>query len=234
MNARTTLKRFIATAALLGAAGSSQASLIPVGTIIDTGTGFGNVDTVLTLQNDNQSGLTSGAVMRTGGTDTTTGNVQPGGVHNSTYSFGELNITSAGDLLFVFNATEPGNISTNGVTLESLVLSIYSDTGGTALFTAELEDPVTFGTTETGVGRSGFTFALDGPQADAAQEFVSATNRIGLAASLSAATGGPDTFFVRSLDDNGTEVPEPGSVALLGLGIAGFWVARGRVARRQR
>ena len=206
----------------------SHASLVPAGVIIDTGTGFGNVNTVLTLQNDNQTGMASGSVERSGGTDVTTGDTLPGAVHNATYSFGELNITNAGDIQLIFNADEPGNILANGIMLNSLVLSIYSSAGGPALFSASLIAPQVFPVTETGVGRSGFVFELDMLQALAAQPFITATNRLGLASTISMATGGPDTFYV--LEGHGV-IPEPGSVALLGLGLAGMLVARRRSAR---
>jgi hypothetical protein len=225
------LAKLLTATAAFAISASSHASLVLIGPITDTGTGIGAVNTVLTLQNDNQTGTTSGAVVRTASGDATTGNTQPGSSHNATYSFGQLNITSASDLQFVFNPVEPGQTLANSVTLETMVLTIYTDAGA-ILFTAGLDHSYTFPETETGTGQSGFLFGLDGPQALAAQAFVSSTNRIGLAASLSSATGGPDTFFVSVLggEGPGNQVPEPGTVALLGLGIAGLTAMR----RRQR
>lgn len=224
-------KKMIIAAALMGAAASSQASLIPVGEIPTEGSGFGNVNTVLTLASDNQTGVSSGAVIRMDGADQTTGNTKPGESANSTYSFDFLGVDDATDLLFVFNPNEPAG---NSITLDSLVLSIYSDMGGTALFTATLEAPLFFESTNQGTGKAGFGFALDAEQAAMAQQFISATNRIGLSAGVSSATGGPDTFFVMVREDEGegpgNEIPEPGSIALLGLGIAGLWAVRRRKA----
>lgn len=237
--------RLLAAAALFAATASSHASLIYTGVVNDTGTGIGQVNTILTLNNDNQPvirgnpnpnyGMTTGAVFRTGSGDGTSGNVQSNGnsqVHNATWSFGELNVTQASQLVIVFNPVEPGNAQDNSVRLESLVLSIYTDDGD-LLWDSGAFAPITFPTSETGTGRSGYAFSLDAEQAGLAQPFLAELNRIGLSASLSGANGGPDTFFVRVLDEGegpGNEVPEPGSVALLGLGIAGMTALR----RRQR
>lgn len=224
-----TYKRLIAAAALLAISASSHASLINTGVVTDTGTGIGNVNTVLTLQNNNQTGEASGSVIRSGTADATTGDAAPGASKNATYSFGELNVTSASQLEFVFNPVEPGEVLTNPITLESLILTIYTN-DGSVLWNSGTFTSITFPTTETGTGRSGYLFALDALQAADAQQHVAASNRIGLAASLSGATGGPDTFFVGILDGEGPgeEVPEPGSVALLGLGMVGMAALRRR------
>lgn len=224
-------KKWYIAAALIAVATSSHAALIQPIVAYDSGSGFGNVRTVLSLANNNRTGLTSGEVARIGGADATAGNVASGSVKNATYSFGALHITDAGRLLFIFNATEPGGDS-SGVTLESLVFSIYSDMGGTALFTSRTLSPVVFSSTQSGTGSAGFVFVLDDADALAAQHFVTATNRIGLAASLSGATGGSDTFFV-SETANGISsgIPEPGSVALLSLALAGIAAVRKRRAK---
>jgi hypothetical protein len=226
MCSRKTFTQLIAAAALLSASAFSHASLVYVGPVPATGSGFGHVETVLTLQSNNMTGTSSGLVGRAAGADFTVGTVQPGSVHNSTYSFSELGITDADDLLFIFNPAEPGNAN-NSIQLDSLILSIYSDFGGPALFTASLDSPHFFPTTNPGIGNSGFGFALDAAQALSAQAFVSATNRIGLAATVTSATGGPDTFFVNVLDGS-NPVPEPGSVALLGVAVIGMWAVRRR------
>lgn len=214
----------VAAAMLLCAAASSQASLVSVGAIPATGTGFGSVDTVLTLSSENKTGVSGGSVSWDGVNDQTSGTVQPGAVHNATYSFGELNVTNASELLFIFNAAEPAG---NSIRLDSLILSIFSSTGQ-VLYTLGLAAPVNFAATDTGGGKSGYGFALDVPDYMLAQPFISATNRIGLEASVSSATGASDTFYVVALEGEGpgNEIPEPGSVALLGLGLAGVWAAR--------
>ncbi len=229
-------------AAVFAVSVSSQASLVYTGVVTDTGSGIGNVNTVLTLEADQRQRLPGGVLnpmyaMGTGaivrvapGTDDEVGDVKPGAVHNATYSFGDLNVTNTNQLEFIFNPVEPGNVGDNSIILNSLVLTIYTDAGA-ILWNSGPFAPINFPTSETGTGRSGHAFSLDALQATASQAFYGATNRIGLAASIADATGGPDTFFVRVLDDGegpGTGIPEPGSVALLGLGVAGMAALRRR------
>ena len=247
MQTRTPTRTRLAIAAALGLAGSAaNASLVLEGPENFQGTGLGSVNTILTIQSPGNATFEQGSVGRTTGssTDVRTGDFQPGASQTQTRTLGELGVTSASSLRVVFNALEPGGTA-NGITLSNLVLNIYSPTGAT-LFSSGAFTPVTFADTFTGAGNSGFVFALDGQQAQAAQAaaFTGATfgsNIVGLSAAAgqggaapagSAATGGFETFFVANSPTTVAAIPEPETYALMmaGLGIVGF-AARRRKAR---
>lgn len=231
---RNKITQLVGAIVLSGVCMSSQAGIIPASApndVIDlTGTGYGNVNSFLSLTPQGNGTSATGGVAWSGTADVTTGNVSPDGNNkNATYSFSQLGITDAANLLLIFNPNEPGNTATNGITLSALTLSVYGMTGS-LLYSTSLLNPVVFSSTQTGNGIAGYGFVLDDTGIAGVNGVLSAGNRIGLSASLLNAQGSADNFFGIAVEGEGpgNDVPEPGSVALLGLGAAGIVALRRR------
>lgn len=193
-------------------------------------TGMDVDNTILTLQGSDKSAEAWGSVGLNAWTksDVLRGQAMPG--VSLTRTLGELGVNSAASLRVVFNANEPFAEWGRGIVLEDLVLNIFSPTGA-LLYSSGAFMPVKFADTSSGVGNSGYVFALDGEQAAAAQAAAFGAgfqnNFIGLSATVLSAHGGPETFFVGS-----SPVPEPASWALAFAGLAGLTLVRRRGARR--
>ena len=195
------------------------------------GSGLGTVSTILTMQSPGSGSLESGSVSRSGGADVTSdtgvlasggttdvGNVKTGASQTLTQTFGGNGITKASQIGIVFNADEP---SGNSIVLTGLQMSVFN--GNTDIFDAHLVTSMTFATTFTGVGKQGFVFRLDTQQAATLQALLDASPatvaalRIGLSASASDATGGPETFNLATI----TAVPEPSTLLFAVTAVAG-------------
>jgi hypothetical protein len=180
------------------------------------GAGLGAVNTVLTIQANGGATTETGSVFAVGSGQDTSGDAKTGQSQSQLRTLSELGVTSASNLRIVFNADQPDHGS---ITLDNLILTIYSPTG-TPLFTSgDLSKPVSFADTFAGIGKAGFDFGLDSVQAAAAQTAAFSgnfgENRIGLSASASGVAGGPETFFAAN-------VPEPGTWALVAAGLFGL------------
>ena len=204
--------------ALAFAASSAQAMLVEATPFkVDmSGTGLGNVDTILTIQSPGSIDTETGSVFAVGAGENISGDTQ---AINQLRSFAG----PASNLRIVFNPSEPQN-DQDGITLQNLILTAF-DASGTKQFTSGPSFmPVTLTATDAGTGNSGFVFKLDDMQAAKLDSAISGfgATRIGLSATANGATGGHETFFLMA-------VPEPSTWAMLVAGVIGV---AGMVRRR--
>jgi hypothetical protein len=229
---------------------SMQAAVILQGVQEAQGGGFGNFDNFLTLTaGGGQPPLTKEGCVAAGGGGTVVagpcdlagGGTFTGGDEHNPDNTQFANVfafdgTSAGGIQIGFNASETGNA--NSVTVDNLILTLYSDTDGTALYSTSgvfcggvsgcvenANGSITL-TTQSGIGNFGFIFTLDAPQAGELN--AAGAGNLGLAAALSGASGGLDTFFFQNTDGGGggSEIPEPMTFGFAAAGLAGVALLR--------
>ena len=244
-------QRFIQTVLLtallvFGAAGPARADVVFVGGVDIGGTGFGAVNTIMTMQAlGNQMGsIETGCVGvsdqgrlnttmqwlnknkqtdsdlcqggNTGGFEKPPSNFP----HNQT-----LPVSDASKIAVVFNSDQPAGGSVN---LTKFVLVLFNANGQVGFTSNSASQSFSSTESEPGIGNSGWEFMLDASQQVLAQNAIArGYSRLGLSATVTDSFGGPETFFLINAPGSNV-VPEPATLFLLGTAI----LITGRVGRR--
>ena len=242
MSITKTVTTFASAISFLCISGSASASLIFRGAVDLNGTGVGAVNSILRIQetgsgdNIESGGVTfnffpptPGRVLlpsTAGDSIGTEDDIKEAGVQTDARTVGELGVTGDTNIGFIFDPVEPAG---DAITVNQLTLILIDSITNLQGFFS-IPAPITFATTEPGTGNSGFLFTLDDAQALLATPFLAnPNNRVGAFLTASDAQGGPDNVFVVRADGNGIippqQIPEPGTLALLGIALLGSLAA---------
>jgi hypothetical protein len=220
---------FFVLTVVLAASVVSAGTISYVGVGDTSGTGFGSVLSLLSLQADSSEW---GGVSWTAAGDVLSGDAKDAAVHTKTVGVSELGWSPGLDVAIVFNVNEDGNPKV----LDLVAFTVYGyqlDGTQPASWSWTYSAPggkKTLDAADQGTGTSGFLFRLD-PDSDLTAFLSTGTNRIGMEVSRSTPidqTGdGQDNFWAATL--NPVPLPPAAAMGLVGLGgaaLLGWWRRR--------
>ena len=236
--------------------GMASASLIFDETIMLSAQGFGTAPRDLTVQGggETESGcvavnamgqITIGPgsctaealVFDANGVQNTGGSETPPLDDNQKFgipTLSSLDITTASQIAILFNGTEPAG---DRAFVTDITLNFFSTTG---VLLGAIDGSFDFLNSFQGNGSAGFVFRVSDDELAFVNGLIALPGDaiLSLNASLTNVSGGPDSFLIANLgtappctvDCGPQQIPEPGSLALLGLGALGLLAIR----RKQR